>query len=124
MLTNKQLKSVFERTMGHCHFCGDLLKLDRYGKKNPQISDGSWELDHVIQRGKGGDNRIENFLPACRRCNQLRWHRKGSQLRELIFIGLIAKVEMNKRSNIGKQLMGLKRKRLDNNKKRRRTTLK
>jgi 5-methylcytosine-specific restriction endonuclease McrA len=37
-----------------CAYCGDLAPL---------------EPDHRVALSRGGSNRIENILPACRRCN-------------------------------------------------------
>jgi hypothetical protein len=31
MLSDGGLKLIFERTTGHCHFCGDPLILAKYG---------------------------------------------------------------------------------------------
>lgn len=120
MFTNKKLKAIFEKTEGHCHFCGDSLVLEKYGVKDINDLDGAWEADHVIQKGKGGGKDVENCLPSCVRCNRLRWHRKGDNLRELIFLGLIVKDEIKKGSEIGKQISSLKNKRIESNRNRRR----
>ena len=71
-------------------------------------ADGCWEVDHVIQRAKGGSIRTENWLPACTSCNRLRWHRKGAALRELLVLGLIAKSEIEKLTETGKDLVRLR----------------
>ena len=39
---------------GRCAYCGEA---------------GPLEADHRIPLARGGSNRIENILPACRRCN-------------------------------------------------------
>ena len=120
MFTNNKLKAIFEKTEGHCHFCGDSLVLEKYGVKDINDLDGAWEADHVIQKGKGGSKDFENCLPSCVRCNRLRWHRKGDDLRELIFLGLIAKDEIKKGSTVGKLISELKNKRDESNRNRRR----
>jgi len=114
------LKSIFNKTHGHCHFCGDSLTFEKYGCKDISNLKGAWEADHIIQRGKGGSKSAENCLPACVRCNRLRWHRKGHDIRDLLLLGLIANVEINKKSQIGQQILELKSKRIEENKKRRR----
>ena len=119
MFSNDQLKKIFERTKGHCHFCGDKVIFDKYGCKNINDLDGAWESDHVIQKAKGGNVKEENCLPACVRCNRLRWHYKGNELRELIFLGIIAKKEINKNSKVGEDILILKGKRENSNEKRR-----
>jgi 5-methylcytosine-specific restriction endonuclease McrA len=123
MFSETQLREIFSRTFGHCHFCGDKLKLPLYGSRNSEDVRGAWEVDHVNQRAKGGAKSADNCLPACIRCNRLRWHRKGSQIRELILFGLIAKDEIKKKSELGKLLNKLKQSRLTRNKQRRRRTL-
>lgn len=111
------LREVFEKTGGHCHFCGDSLEFDRRGWS--EHLDGHWEVDHVIQRGKGGVASADNCLPACTRCNRLRWHRTGSEIRELLLLGIIAAKEIKNGSPVGAQLRALRSRRLDLNKARR-----
>jgi 5-methylcytosine-specific restriction endonuclease McrA len=123
MFSNLQLREIFQRTSGHCHFCGDKLRLENYGESASDELPGAWEADHIIQRGKGGSKSATNCLPACIRCNRLRWHRKGKQLRELLLLGLVANVEIKKRSKTGKRISALKKLRLEQNKKRRRADL-
>jgi hypothetical protein len=118
-MTNNKLKTIFSKTKGHCHFCGDPVDFDKYGCKNTKDLKGAWEADHIIQKGKGGSKSAENCLPACVRCNRLRWHRKGDNLRELLLLGLVAKDMAIKRTKLGKQIIYLKNKRLVENEKRR-----
>ncbi|MDD5040930.1 MAG: HNH endonuclease [Candidatus Peribacteraceae bacterium] len=123
MFTGRTLSLVFQKTEGHCHFCGDPLILKKYGCKNINDLDGAWEADHVIQRAKGGKKEAGNCLPACVKCNRLRWNRKGDNLREILLLGLIAKDQMKKSSMTGKTLSALLRKRLHANERRRRKPL-
>ena len=120
MFSNEQLKKIFERTDGHCHFCGDILIFEKYGYKDINDLDGAWESDHIIQKAKGGNKNENNCLPACVRCNRLRWHYKGNDLRDLIFLGIIVKDEIKKNSKIGEEIFILKEKREKLNEKRRR----
>src|SRR3989338_8265626 len=120
MFTSKTLRQVFDKTKGHCHFCGDPVVFEKYGLKNFDDALGVWEADHVIQRGKGGNKHADNCLPACYRCNHLRWHRTGDNIRELLYLGLVAKDEILKKSDIGQKIEILKNKRMESNKKRRR----
>ncbi|MDD4286789.1 MAG: HNH endonuclease signature motif containing protein [Candidatus Peribacteraceae bacterium] len=123
MFTGNALALIFQKTEGHCHFCGDPLILKKYGCKNINDLNGAWEADHVIQRAKGGKKEADNCLPACVYCNRLRWNRKGDNLREVLLLGLIAKDQMKKSSPIGKTLTGLMMKRLTSNERRRRKPL-
>ena len=120
MFSNSTLRSIFDRTFGHCHFCGDLLIFEKYALKGEDNLTGAWEADHVVQKGKGGKRSSENCLATCVRCNRLRWHRQGDDLRELIFLGLVAKDEIKKDTKVGKHLLLLKQKRVTSNEKRRR----
>ena len=118
-MTPSTLKLIFSRTSGHCHFCGDSLIFGKRGLKDCKNENGAWELDHVIQKDKGGRTAADNYLPACVRCNRLRWHRKGKDLRELLLLGLIAAGEIKKGTETGKRIQELKEKRTKENKKRR-----
>jgi len=60
MFSNQQLRDIFQRTSGHCHFCGDKLRLENYGDSSADEPIGAWEADHVIQRGKGGSKSPAN----------------------------------------------------------------
>ena len=120
MFTQKTLEYIFNKTDGHCHFCGDFIVFKKYGLKDVNDTKGVWEADHINQKGKGGNKNADNCLPACYQCNRLRWHRKGDDIRELLFLGLIAKEQIKNGSDLGKQLLGLKQKRISSNTKRRR----
>jgi len=111
------LRTVFDKTKGHCHFCGDPLTFVNRGWA--ELADGHWEVDHVIQRDKGGAKSADNCLPACTRCNRLRWHRTGAAMREILFLGLLAKKEILKGSKVGRELEHLHRTRLSENTSRR-----
>jgi len=120
-MTEKQSRQIWEKTSGHCHFCGDALEFEKRGWKDGDLT-GYWVVDHVIQKGKGGSESVENCLAACTRCNQLRWYRQGEALRELLFLGLIARDEVDESTATGKVLDQLREKRLARNKLRRKST--
>ena len=120
MFSDEKLHLIFRKTSGHCHFCGDRLVFKRYGLKGKVGQKGVWEVDHVIQRGKGGSKGEENCLPACMNCNRLRWHRKGKDLRKVITLGLIATEQIKKKSAVGKEMVKLERHRKKSNVVRRR----
>ncbi len=120
MFTKTILEKIFERTGGCCHFCGDPVVFKKYGMKSIDDTDGVWEADHINQKAKGGKKDQDNCLPACYKCNRLRWHRKGDDIRELIYLGLIAKDQIKKNNKLGIELIKLKEKRLHGNSKRRR----
>lgn len=119
-MTEKQLRQIWERTSGHCHFCGDAVEFEKRGWTGDDLT-GYWEVDHIIQKGKGGSTTAENCLAACTRCNRLRWHRQGEAVRELLFLGLIAREEIAKATAVGKVLAQLREKRLAQNMARRKS---
>ena len=113
-MTEPQLRKIWNKTKGHCHFCGDKLVRGGRGwtRKNHR---GFWEVDHVIQRAKGGRKTADNCLPACTRCNRLRWHRTGKAVQRLLLLGVIAQAEIDRGRKMGKQLLELERARLKGN---------
>lgn len=112
-MTEVTLRAIFDRTTGHCHFCGDPIVFKNRGwVKFPR---GHWEVDHVIQRHKGGLKGAENCLPACTRCNRLRWHRTGDAIRDLLFLGVLAVGEIKRGTETGRQLQQLRKRRLAEN---------
>ncbi len=117
-MTQIELRQIWAKTEGHCHFCGDPVDFRKRGWRDGDLA-GFWEIDHVIQRNKGGSVFADNCLAACTRCNRLRWHRKGEQIRELLFLGLIARDEIRKRTRLGNMLEQLREARLTRNKLRR-----
>lgn len=111
-MRDSNLRAIFNKTTGHCHFCGDPLVFQNRGWVKD--CDGHWEVDHVIQRNKGGAKEADNCLPACTRCNRLRWHRTGAAMRKLLLLGVIATEQINKRrpTGLGRDLSALWEKRL------------
>src|ERR1700682_1073802 len=107
------LREIFDKTTGHCHFCGDPIVFENRGWT--EKPDGHWEVDHVIQRHKGGATTTENSLPACTRCNRLRWHRTGAGLREVLLLGVLAANEIHLATKIGIELEELRERRLAQN---------
>lgn len=71
LLTNEAL---FARDHFHCLYCGESFPAAALSR------------DHVVPRSRGGEDRWENVVTACRRCNQ----RKGNRLLSEIAMDLIA----------------------------------
>ncbi len=119
-MTLKQLRLIFTKTEGHCHFCGDKLIFERRGFIRGKKARGAWEVDHLRQRAKGGADHLENYLPACTECNRLRWNRTGLTMRRILRWGLLAVEEIKKASLVRVYLKKKMSLRLQKNKKRRR----
>jgi len=71
LLTNEAL---FARDDYHCLYCGNLFEF------------ASLSRDHVVPTSRGGRDRWENVVTACRRCNQ----HKGDRMLSEINMELIA----------------------------------
>lgn len=82
---------VYKRDNNTCQYCGKKgIRTKRYGRisvvENPEnilVIDNSndlrlisFEIDHVIPKGYGGSNDIDNLKLSCRKCN----HKKGFRL--------------------------------------------
>lgn len=57
-------KFVFGRDGNRCTYCG--------------TAEGSFDVDHIIPRSRGGSNAVDNLCVACVRCNR----RKNARTRE------------------------------------------
>ncbi|WP_339862283.1 HNH endonuclease [Paremcibacter congregatus] len=66
-ISKKMRQAVFEKSQGHCWYCGDVLS-------------SKWHCDHIepIRRGDGGCvssknfntlHNVDNLAPACVPCN-------------------------------------------------------
>lgn len=108
----KNLLKIFLKTQGYCHFCGDEIDFEKYGRANDPSD--RWEVDHVIHRADGGSSDPDNYLPACLRCNRLRSSKSGDSLRHALLMGLIANDEAYEkpRSATGRALRELRINRL------------
>lgn len=90
---------IFDKTGGRCHICGRVLKFD--AKRGER---GRWSIDHIVPRARGGKEKEENFLPACRFCNGKKWHHKGRAMRIILHLGAVAWHENKLKSVLGKQI--------------------
>lgn len=99
---------IFKKTNGRCHFCGDRLTQDNRGyPAKEEAWNGHWEVDHVVYRKRGGPDSEENCLPACTRCNRLRWQRRGKKLRYLLVLGQVANNQIKDSTTTGHKLTAL-----------------
>jgi CRISPR/Cas system Type II protein with McrA/HNH and RuvC-like nuclease domain len=65
-LNKKQRRRVYDKTSGHCAYCGCELRIE------------DMQIDHVVPLHNGGRDAPDNMLPACRSCN----HYKGGNYLE------------------------------------------
>ena len=106
-MNKSKLRIIWQKTVGHCHFCGKKLVFKAYGPKSGKR--GKWQIEHVFPKIKGGVDSIENYLPVCRICNRLRWDWTGRKIQKIFQYGTIALREARKNTDIGKEIRRLYR---------------
>lgn len=74
----KKIKAVFNKTKGHCAYCGCELQT---------IGIEAFHMEHVNPRSRGGNNSTENLFPACPWCN-MKKHNKTLEEFRAVFFGL------------------------------------
>ena len=99
------LIKIWDKISGRCHFCGEKLIFENYGKN--KFRKGNWNIDHIFPKAMGGYNATVNYLPICGECNGLKWHRIGKQIQELMRYGLVSLREKRKGTQIGKKVSQL-----------------
>lgn len=56
-LTKAEREEVFHKCGGHCAYCGREMPISKM------------QVDHIFPVDLGGKDEMENYLPACRSCN-------------------------------------------------------
>lgn len=84
-LSYSSRKKIFEKTGGRCWYCGIELTIDAMaGKYNHKIPPNNFTVDHYIPSNKGGDNGVDNLVPACSWCNLQKKDRDIDDFREYV----------------------------------------
>lgn len=74
---------VWEKTDGHCAYCGLALTPDSVGTMTGRYQ--SWmQVDHVMPRARGGSQLIENLMPSCQSCNATKRHKTLEEYRHYV----------------------------------------
>ena len=73
MFTNGKIEKLYNMFDGKCAYCGS------------QIEMKSFQVDHIIPRSRGGDNKIENLHPCCKECNEAKGKVSIQGFRDRIF---------------------------------------
>ena len=55
-------EAVYDKTNGHCYYCGVVLVVGKKGANQFQI-------DHMTPVRRGGTEDLDNLVPSCRACN-------------------------------------------------------
>lgn len=61
------LRDIYDKTGGHCRYCGKRLSIENHGNRNGH---GGWAIDHSIPAAQGGTDHMNNLFPACYECNE------------------------------------------------------
>lgn len=64
--TDEDRNWVYDRTGGHCFYCGIQLSFSNYGLVGER---GAWEIEHFIPIASNGAHQPYNWVPACVGCN-------------------------------------------------------
>ena len=57
---------IYSKTNGRCNYCAIDLRTDTF------VKSASFVVDHIYPVFYGGDNSIENLVPSCRDCNNIK----------------------------------------------------
>lgn len=71
-LTKAERQQVYDKCAGHCAYCGC------------ELAYKDMQVDHVIPLRRGGEDIIDNMLPACRSCNHYKHTFKPEDFRRYI----------------------------------------
>ena len=68
--------AILEKTNYKCHICGDTVAVNAF------------EADHIQAHSTAVNNKLDNFLPACRLCNNYRWHYDPEEIKWILKLGI------------------------------------
>ncbi len=71
-MTKAERMQAYEKYDGRCAYCGKKIEY-----KDMQV-------DHIVPKLKGGKNEINNYNPACRRCNHYKDTFDIEQFRQML----------------------------------------
>lgn len=75
---NNKKARVWNKTLGHCHLCGEKLK-----KSEP------WQIDHLVPRAHDGPDDEWNLLPICGFCNRIKKAARTYTMRRVLMYGAV-----------------------------------
>ena len=107
-LSSADRAAILAKTQSRCHICGGAI----VGK--------DWNADHVFSHSGGGSSNVENYLAAHGPCNSLRWDYLPEERQLIAALGMLARAEVEKGTDLGNSLAMLSARRTAANSKRRR----
>lgn len=66
-------KALWKKSGGKCFYCGVEMHNDS------KMDETQFTLDHLIPLKDGGNNKHENFVAACRKCNSDRGSKRVAE---------------------------------------------
>jgi len=88
-LSKTKRLEILKKTDGNCHICGGVIEQD------------NWQADHVLAHSGGGNNDIENYLPAHRLCNNYRWDYLPEEFHEILRLGVWLRTQIQNKQKVG-----------------------
>jgi hypothetical protein len=88
-LSKKDKTAILEKTNYKCHICGGEVALNTF------------EADHIQAHSSLVNNKLDNFLPSCRLCNNYRWHCDAEEIKWVLKLGVWLRGEMMHKTSIG-----------------------
>ena len=62
----------------------------------------AFEADHVQAHSSTVNNKLDNFLPSCRLCNNYRWHYNPEEIKWILKLGVWLRGEIRTDTALGK----------------------
>jgi len=84
---NTKKNRVWNKTLGHCHLCGERLDFT-----------GDWQMDHVVPRQSRGADAEWNLLPICGFCNRMKKAARTYKMRRVLMYGRYCLDEATRRA--------------------------
>ena len=89
-LNNAKRREILTKTGHRCDICGG------------RITGGDWEADHVLAHATGGENLVDNYLPAHSVCNNYRWHYGAEEFQWILKLGVFMRTQIERETKIGR----------------------
>jgi len=66
-------EKIYKKYRGRCAYCGIKIGFKK-----------DFQIDHLKPKSRGGTNDIDNLMPSCKRCNQLKYNSDIEEFRKKI----------------------------------------
>ena len=100
-LTKERREDALRKTNGHCHLCGGDFTAVTEGEL---LKEQKFVVDHIVPKAVGGDNCLDNYLPAHSLCNGCRWFYSPEEFQWILRMGVWARKKMEDATPIGKAM--------------------